>query len=48
MQFWLAKGVDGFSFDAVKFLLEAKHLRNEIQVNTSQVPVRFCFKLCLF
>uniref|UniRef100_A0A8C0XMU2 Glycosyl hydrolase family 13 catalytic domain-containing protein n=1 Tax=Castor canadensis TaxID=51338 RepID=A0A8C0XMU2_CASCN len=38
MQFWLAKGVDGFSFDAVKFLLEAKHLRNEIQVNTSQVP----------
>ncbi|XP_012873427.1 PREDICTED: neutral and basic amino acid transport protein rBAT [Dipodomys ordii] len=36
MKFWLAKGVDGFSFDAVKFLLEAKHLRDEIQVNKSQ------------
>ncbi|XP_027721408.1 neutral and basic amino acid transport protein rBAT [Vombatus ursinus] len=32
IQFWLAKGVDGFSFDAVKFLLEATHLRNEPQV----------------
>ncbi|XP_008048417.1 neutral and basic amino acid transport protein rBAT isoform X3 [Carlito syrichta] len=39
MQFWLAKGVDGFSFDAVKFLLEAKHLRDEIQVNKTQIPV---------
>nr|XP_048272164.1 neutral and basic amino acid transport protein rBAT [Myodes glareolus] len=38
IQFWLSKGVDGFSFDAVKFLLEAKDLRNEIQVNTSQIP----------
>ncbi|XP_053444941.1 neutral and basic amino acid transport protein rBAT isoform X2 [Nycticebus coucang] len=38
MQFWLAKGVDGFSFDAVKFLLEAKHLRDEIQVNKTQIP----------
>nr|XP_004660250.2 neutral and basic amino acid transport protein rBAT [Jaculus jaculus] len=38
MQFWLAKGVDGFSFDAVKFLLEAESLRNEIQVNQSQSP----------
>ncbi|KAM4804828.1 amino acid transporter heavy chain SLC3A1 [Urocitellus parryii] len=38
IQFWLAKGVDGFSFDAVKFLLEAKHLRDEIQVNKSQSP----------
>lgn len=39
MQFWLSKGVDGFSFNAVKFLLEAKDLRNEIQVNPSQIPV---------
>uniref|UniRef100_A0A5F9CJM3 Solute carrier family 3 member 1 n=1 Tax=Oryctolagus cuniculus TaxID=9986 RepID=A0A5F9CJM3_RABIT len=38
MQFWLTKGVDGFSFNAVKFLLEAMHLRNEIQVNASQIP----------
>ncbi|XP_062934030.1 amino acid transporter heavy chain SLC3A1 [Cynocephalus volans] len=38
IQFWLAKNVDGFSFHAVKFLLEAKHLRDEIQVNKSQVP----------
>ncbi|XP_006839471.1 PREDICTED: neutral and basic amino acid transport protein rBAT [Chrysochloris asiatica] len=38
IQFWLQKGVDGFSFDAVKFLLEARHLRNEIQVNKSQIP----------
>ncbi|XP_014688954.2 amino acid transporter heavy chain SLC3A1 [Equus asinus] len=38
IQFWLAKGVDGFSFDAVKFLLEAKHLRDEPQVNKTQMP----------
>ncbi|XP_074061070.1 amino acid transporter heavy chain SLC3A1-like [Macrotis lagotis] len=38
MQFWLGKGVDGFSFDAVKFLLEATHLRNEPQVNQNQNP----------
>ncbi|KAK2506323.1 hypothetical protein MC885_020847 [Smutsia gigantea] len=38
MQYWLTKGVDGFSFDAVKFLLEAKHLRDEAQVNKTQVP----------
>uniref|UniRef100_A0A8D2DUN4 Amino acid transporter heavy chain SLC3A1 n=1 Tax=Sciurus vulgaris TaxID=55149 RepID=A0A8D2DUN4_SCIVU len=38
LQFWLAKGVDGFSFDAVKFLLEAQHLRDEIQVNKFQIP----------
>ncbi|EHB08975.1 Neutral and basic amino acid transport protein rBAT [Heterocephalus glaber] len=38
IQFWLLKGVDGFSFDAVKFLLEAKDLRDEIQVNKSQNP----------
>ncbi|XP_078505804.1 amino acid transporter heavy chain SLC3A1 [Lissotriton helveticus] len=36
MSFWLAKGVDGFRVDAAKFLLEAEHLRNEPQVNTSQ------------
>uniref|UniRef100_G3TK38 Amino acid transporter heavy chain SLC3A1 n=1 Tax=Loxodonta africana TaxID=9785 RepID=G3TK38_LOXAF len=36
IQYWLEKGVDGFSFDAVKFLLEARSLRNEIQVNKSQ------------
>ncbi|XP_008698042.2 neutral and basic amino acid transport protein rBAT [Ursus maritimus] len=38
IQFWLAKGVDGFSFDAVKFLLEAEHLRDETQVNKTQIP----------
>uniref|UniRef100_A0A2K6EEM8 Solute carrier family 3 member 1 n=1 Tax=Propithecus coquereli TaxID=379532 RepID=A0A2K6EEM8_PROCO len=38
IQFWLAKGVDGFSFDAVKFLLEATHLRDEIQINKTQNP----------
>nr|KAF6448831.1 solute carrier family 3 member 1 [Rousettus aegyptiacus] len=38
IQFWLAKGVDGFSFEAVKFLLEAEHLRNEIQVIKTQIP----------
>ncbi|KAM6179218.1 amino acid transporter heavy chain SLC3A1 [Erethizon dorsatum] len=38
IQFWLSKGVDGFSFNAVKFLLEAKDLRDEIQVNKSQNP----------
>ncbi|XP_008581379.1 PREDICTED: neutral and basic amino acid transport protein rBAT, partial [Galeopterus variegatus] len=38
IQFWLAKNVDGFSFHAVKFLLEAKHLRDEIQVNKTQIP----------
>ncbi|XP_071891842.1 amino acid transporter heavy chain SLC3A1 isoform X1 [Anas platyrhynchos] len=36
IKFWLGKGVDGFSFVAVKFLLEATHLRNEPQVNKSQ------------
>ena len=34
-------GVDGFSFEAVKFLLEAKHLRDEAQVNKTQIPVKF-------
>ncbi|XP_055986510.1 amino acid transporter heavy chain SLC3A1 [Sorex fumeus] len=38
LQFWLTKGVDGFSFDAVKFLLEAKHLRDEAQVDKTQPP----------
>ncbi|XP_040849105.1 neutral and basic amino acid transport protein rBAT [Ochotona curzoniae] len=38
IQFWLTKGVDGFSFNAVQFLLEAEHLRDETQVNTSQIP----------
>lgn len=38
IQFWLTKGVDGFSFDSVKFLLEAKHLRDEAQVDKNQPP----------
>ncbi|NXU56722.1 SLC31 protein, partial [Turnix velox] len=38
LKFWLGKGIDGFSFSAVKFLLEATHLRNEPQVNQSQNP----------
>ncbi|NXU31855.1 SLC31 protein, partial [Thalassarche chlororhynchos] len=39
IKFWLGKGIDGFSFSAVKFLLEAMHLRDEPQVNKSQNPV---------
>ncbi|NXH67951.1 SLC31 protein, partial [Hydrobates tethys] len=39
IKFWLSKGIDGFSFSAVKFLLEATHLRDEPQVNKSQNPV---------
>ncbi|NXX54929.1 SLC31 protein, partial [Scopus umbretta] len=38
IKFWLSKGIDGFSFSAVKFLLEATHLRDEPQVNKSQNP----------
>ncbi|XP_074845732.1 amino acid transporter heavy chain SLC3A1 [Carettochelys insculpta] len=38
IKFWLGKGIDGFSISAVKFLLEATHLRNEPQVNKSQNP----------
>ncbi|XP_065610672.1 amino acid transporter heavy chain SLC3A1 [Cyrtonyx montezumae] len=38
IKFWLGKGVDGFNFVAVKFLLEATHLRDEPQVNKSQDP----------
>ncbi|NXL59780.1 SLC31 protein, partial [Chordeiles acutipennis] len=36
IKFWLGKGIDGFSFSAVKYLLEATHLRDEPQVNKSQ------------
>ncbi|NXS62566.1 SLC31 protein, partial [Brachypteracias leptosomus] len=36
IKFWLGKGIDGFSFSAVKFLLEATHLRDEPLVNKSQ------------
>ncbi|NXW51259.1 SLC31 protein, partial [Nyctiprogne leucopyga] len=36
IKFWLSKGIDGFSFSAVKYLLEATHLRDEPQVNKSQ------------
>ncbi|XP_035256392.1 neutral and basic amino acid transport protein rBAT [Anguilla anguilla] len=38
IQFWLDKGVDGFRMDAVKHMLEAKHLRDEPQVDPSQPP----------
>ncbi|NXC68326.1 SLC31 protein, partial [Anhinga anhinga] len=38
IKFWLSKGIDGFSFHAVKFLLEATHLRDEPQVKKSQNP----------
>ncbi|XP_075720692.1 amino acid transporter heavy chain SLC3A1 [Rhinoderma darwinii] len=38
IKFWLEKGVDGFTIDAAKFLLEADHLRDEPQVNKLQVP----------
>ncbi|NWY38906.1 SLC31 protein, partial [Sylvia atricapilla] len=33
IHFWLGKGVDGFGFGTVKFLLEATHLRDEPPVN---------------
>uniref|UniRef100_A0ACB8GB59 Neutral and basic amino acid transport protein rBAT n=1 Tax=Sphaerodactylus townsendi TaxID=933632 RepID=A0ACB8GB59_9SAUR len=38
IRFWLGKGIDGFSINDVKFLLEATHLRDEPQVNKSQNP----------
>ncbi|NXD75372.1 SLC31 protein, partial [Halcyon senegalensis] len=38
IKFWLGKGIDGFSFNAVKFLLEATHLRDEPHVNKSDNP----------
>lgn len=39
VRFWLEKGVDGFRMDAVKHILEAKHLRDEPQVDPQQDPV---------
>uniref|UniRef100_A0A1W7RE84 Amino acid transporter heavy chain SLC3A1 n=1 Tax=Agkistrodon contortrix contortrix TaxID=8713 RepID=A0A1W7RE84_AGKCO len=38
IQFWLGKGVDGFTISTVKFLLEATHLRDEPQVNKNLPP----------
>ncbi|XP_060042951.1 amino acid transporter heavy chain SLC3A1 isoform X2 [Erinaceus europaeus] len=38
LRFWLSKGVDGFSLNSVKFLLEAQHLRDEPQVYRNQSP----------
>ncbi|KAJ8359692.1 hypothetical protein SKAU_G00162170 [Synaphobranchus kaupii] len=38
IRFWLDKGVDGFRMDAVKHLLEAKHLRDEPQVDPNKPP----------
>ncbi|XP_062320204.1 amino acid transporter heavy chain SLC3A1 [Osmerus eperlanus] len=38
IRFWLEKGVDGFRMDAVKHMLEAKHLRSEPQVDPNQPP----------
>ncbi|XP_077437462.1 amino acid transporter heavy chain SLC3A1 [Vanacampus margaritifer] len=38
IQFWLDKGVDGFRMDAVKYLLEAAHLRDEPQVDPRKPP----------
>ncbi|XP_035656989.1 neutral and basic amino acid transport protein rBAT [Oncorhynchus keta] len=38
VRFWLEKGVDGFRMDAVKHILEAKHLRDEPQVDPQQDP----------
>ncbi|NXQ32141.1 SLC31 protein, partial [Alaudala cheleensis] len=39
IKFWLGKGVDGFSFSAVKFLLEATHLRDEPPVKKNGVNI---------
>ncbi|XP_053565327.1 neutral and basic amino acid transport protein rBAT [Bombina bombina] len=36
--FWLEKGVDGFTINAAKYLLEAGHLRDEPLLNKSQNP----------
>ncbi|KAJ7984992.1 hypothetical protein DPEC_G00360510 [Dallia pectoralis] len=38
VRFWLEKGVDGFRMDALKHMLEAKHLRDEPQVDPLQDP----------
>ncbi|NP_001089867.1 solute carrier family 3 (amino acid transporter heavy chain), member 1 L homeolog [Xenopus laevis] len=38
IKFWLEKGVDGFTINSAKFLLEAEHLRDEPQVNKLQNP----------
>ncbi|XP_066553245.1 amino acid transporter heavy chain SLC3A1 [Amia ocellicauda] len=38
IRFWLEKGVDGLRIDAAKHILEAKHLRDEPQVNPEQPP----------
>ncbi|NXO34965.1 SLC31 protein, partial [Locustella ochotensis] len=44
IKFWLGKGVDGFSFGTLKFLLEATHLRDEPLVNIHNVIPIPCFK----
>ncbi|XP_040904988.1 neutral and basic amino acid transport protein rBAT [Toxotes jaculatrix] len=38
IHFWLGKGVDGFRMDAVKYILEAEHLRDEPQVYPERPP----------
>uniref|UniRef100_V9KE73 Amino acid transporter heavy chain SLC3A1 n=1 Tax=Callorhinchus milii TaxID=7868 RepID=V9KE73_CALMI len=38
IRFWLKKGVDGIRVNAVKFLLEAESLRNEVPVDPNQDP----------
>nr|XP_061794618.1 amino acid transporter heavy chain SLC3A1-like [Nerophis lumbriciformis] len=38
IRFWLDKGVDGFRMDAVMYLLEAAHLRDEPQVDPNKPP----------
>ncbi|KAM4772036.1 amino acid transporter heavy chain SLC3A1 [Rhinophrynus dorsalis] len=39
IKFWLEKGVDGFTIDGAKFLLEATHFRDEPLVNKMNTSV---------
>ncbi|KAM6956461.1 amino acid transporter heavy chain SLC3A1 [Aplochiton taeniatus] len=48
IHFWLEKGVDGFRMDAIKHMLEAKHLRNEPQVDPNMPPEKVTTEWDLF
>ncbi|XP_061600922.1 amino acid transporter heavy chain SLC3A1 [Cololabis saira] len=48
INFWLSKGVDGFRMDAVKYMLEATHLRDEPQVDPNKPPEEIATEWDLF
>ncbi|KAM6916610.1 amino acid transporter heavy chain SLC3A1 [Xenentodon cancila] len=48
IHFWLSKGVDGFRMDAVKYMLEATHLRDEPQVDPNKPPEEITTERDLF